>query len=50
MKFADLHLHTSFSDGTFTPEELVLQAQKNGLSCIALTDHDTVQEIGRAHV
>lgn len=48
MKFADLHLHTSFSDGTFTPEELVLQAQKNGLSCIALTDHDTVQGCGRA--
>jgi 3',5'-nucleoside bisphosphate phosphatase len=47
MKFADLHLHTSFSDGTFTPEELVLQAQKNGLSCIALTDHDTVQGCAR---
>src|SRR5271154_2669909 len=43
MKFADLHLHTSFSDGTFTPEELVLHAQKNGLACIALTDHDTVE-------
>src|SRR6185312_8247646 len=43
MKFADLHLHTKFSDGTFSPEELVLQAQKAGLSCIALTDHDTVE-------
>jgi len=43
MKFADLHLHTQFSDGTFTPEELVLHAQKSGLSCIALTDHDTVE-------
>jgi len=48
MKFADLHLHTQFSDGTFTPEELVLQAQKNGLSCIALTDHDTVEGCARA--
>jgi hypothetical protein len=48
MKFADLHLHTQFSDGTFTPEELVLQAQKNGLSCIALTDHDTVEGCPRA--
>jgi predicted metal-dependent phosphoesterase TrpH len=48
MKFADLHLHTNFSDGTFTPEELVLQAQKNGLSCIALTDHDTVEGCERA--
>ncbi|MGA2245562.1 MAG: PHP domain-containing protein [Verrucomicrobiota bacterium] len=48
MKFADLHLHTQFSDGTFTPEELVLQAQKNGLACIALTDHDTVEGCARA--
>jgi predicted metal-dependent phosphoesterase TrpH len=48
MKFADLHLHTQFSDGTFSPEELVLQAQKNGLACIALTDHDTVEGCARA--
>jgi len=47
MKFADLHLHTNFSDGTFTPEELVVQAQKNGLVCIALTDHDTVEGCAR---
>jgi hypothetical protein len=48
MKFADLHLHTLFSDGTFTPEELVLRAQKAGLACIALTDHDTVEGCERA--
>ncbi|MGO8764824.1 MAG: PHP domain-containing protein [Limisphaerales bacterium] len=48
MKIADLHLHTNFSDGTFTPEELVLQAQKVGLSCIALTDHDSVEGCARA--
>jgi hypothetical protein len=48
MKFADLHLHTNFSDGTFTPEELVLQAQKGGLSCIAVTDHDSVAACARA--
>ncbi len=48
MKFADLHLHTQFSDGTFTPEELVLHAQKHGLACIALTDHDTVEGCARA--
>jgi predicted metal-dependent phosphoesterase TrpH len=47
MKFADLHLHTHFSDGTFTPEELVLHAQKSGLACIALTDHDTVEGCAR---
>ncbi|HVU27811.1 MAG TPA: PHP domain-containing protein [Verrucomicrobiae bacterium] len=48
MKFADLHLHTNFSDGTFSPEELVLHAQKAGLCCIALTDHDTVEGCARA--
>ena len=48
MKFADLHLHTNFSDGTFTPEELVLHAQKSGLACIAATDHDTVEACARA--
>ena len=48
MKFADLHLHTNFSDGTFLPEELVTHAQKFGLACIALTDHDTVEGCARA--
>jgi hypothetical protein len=48
MKFADLHLHTNFSDGTFSPEELVALANKNGLACIALTDHDTVEGCTRA--
>ncbi len=40
---ADLHLHTFFSDGTYSPEELVLQAQRHGLTTLALTDHDTVE-------
>ena len=41
--FADLHLHTSFSDGTYSPEELVEHGRRNGLSAMALTDHDTVE-------
>lgn len=45
MKFADLHLHTLFSDGTYTPEELVEEVKKAGLSCIAVVDHDTVAGI-----
>jgi len=40
--FVDLHLHTTYSDGSFTPEELILQAKKFNYSAIALTDHDTV--------
>jgi 3',5'-nucleoside bisphosphate phosphatase len=41
--FADLHLHSNFSDGTYTPEELASQAARHGLSVLALTDHDTVE-------
>jgi hypothetical protein len=41
--FADLHLHTNFSDGTFTPEELVGHGVRVGLAAMALTDHDTVE-------
>jgi 3',5'-nucleoside bisphosphate phosphatase len=48
--FADLHLHTNFSDGTYTPEELVAQAAKNNLAAIALTDHDTVEGCERAAI
>lgn len=41
-KICDLHTHSSFSDGTLTPTELVSLAYKTGLSAIALTDHNTV--------
>jgi predicted metal-dependent phosphoesterase TrpH len=40
---ADLHLHTLFSDGTFTPEELATRGGQAGLLAMALTDHDTVE-------
>src|SRR5436309_9163620 len=45
--FADLHLHTSFSDGTYTPEELVERAGQLRLAAVALTDHDTVEGCAR---
>lgn len=38
----DLHTHSTFSDGTNTPAELIEQAYKIGLTAIALTDHDVV--------
>ena len=42
MKTCDLHTHSSFSDGTLTPAELVKLAEQTGLSAVALTDHNTV--------
>jgi len=48
MSFADLHLHTQFSDGTYSPEELVAQSHRFGLAAIALTDHDTVEGCERS--
>lgn len=48
--FADLHLHTNFSDGTYTPEELVAHAKRHGLAVVALTDHDTVEGCTRMAV
>lgn len=41
----DLHLHSTYSDGTLSPSDLVERAVKYGLRCIALTDHDTVEGI-----
>ena len=43
----DLHTHSIFSDGTWTPEELIREAERIGLSAIALTDHNTVSGLPR---
>ncbi|MBQ2584832.1 MAG: PHP domain-containing protein, partial [Erysipelotrichaceae bacterium] len=40
-KRVDLHCHSTFSDGTLTPTELVQLAKQQGLSALALTDHNT---------
>ena len=42
---SDLHMHTTFSDGRLTPEELLAAAKTAGLSYMAITDHDTVEGI-----
>jgi predicted metal-dependent phosphoesterase TrpH len=38
----DLHIHTTASDGTFTPEQVISHAHQLKLKAIAITDHDTV--------
>ena len=41
MKFANLHLHSTYSDAGFTPEQLVLIGKALGYGALALTDHET---------
>lgn len=47
-RLIDLHTHSTASDGRLSPEELVQYAKSRGAAAIALTDHDTVEGIGRA--
>ena len=48
MDEADLHIHTYYSDGTFSPEEAVEYAKGVSLRAMAITDHDTVGGIAEA--
>ena len=45
---ADLHMHTTFSDGLYTPYELIKKCKERGLSIIAITDHDSVSAFPEA--
>jgi len=47
---ADLHIHTTCSDGTFTPREVVEHAAAAGISVIAITDHDTTSGVDEARL
>lgn len=44
----DLHIHTTASDGTYSPEDVVRLAKSSGISHIAITDHDTILGVKRA--
>lgn len=46
----DLHTHTTESDGTWTPKQLVQEAFSRGLSTIAVTDHDTTAGVKTAQM
>lgn len=48
MKYIDLHTHSTASDGSMTPGELVHHAKEAGLSALALTDHDTLDGLEEA--
>ncbi len=44
----DLHLHSTASDGKFSPSELVAMALERNLLVMAITDHDTTEGIDEA--
>ena len=44
-KFADLHIHTYFSDSQLSPQQVVQEASQHEINCIAITDHDTFEGI-----
>ncbi|MCP4116627.1 MAG: PHP domain-containing protein [Desulfobacteraceae bacterium] len=46
--YADLHNHTTASDGDFSPEQLVLAAKDAGISALGVTDHDTLDGLAQA--
>ncbi len=50
MAYADLHLHTVFSDGVVTPREQVIAAAGNGVGVMAITDHDNTRGLDEAFV
>ncbi|WP_231040344.1 PHP domain-containing protein [Pectinatus frisingensis] len=48
MKLIDLHVHSTMSDGTYTPEEVIKLAKQQGLAAVTLTDHDTIDGLAEA--
>ena len=48
MNGIDLHLHTTYSDGTFSPKELVRHAYANDVFAVGITDHDITDGIMEA--
>ena len=43
MKRIDLHIHTTMSDGALSPKQVIDEAYKNGVSVMAIADHDTTE-------
>ena len=50
MQYADMHIHSIYSDGTLTPAEIVRIAKNNGVGLISVCDHNAVQGTIEAEV
>lgn len=48
LSYIDLHVHSTASDGSLSPEEIVAIAAEKGLSAVAIADHDSVEACGAA--
>jgi len=48
MKTCDLHTHSYYSDGIFSPAEVVRKAKENGIKNLALTDHNSIEGVAEA--
>ncbi len=48
MKKVDFHMHTTHSDGTYSPAELLQYCAKKNLACVSVTDHDTMSSYDEA--
>ena len=44
----DLHMHTTYSDGFYSPLELIQKANERNLDVISITDHDSINAIEEA--
>ncbi len=44
----DLHIHSSYSDGLYTPEQIIKMAKQNNLRAVSITDHDTISGLPEA--
>lgn len=49
MKYANLHMHSIYSDGIYTPLELCQLAAQKGYQAVALTDHETTRGLAKMH-
>jgi len=47
-KKGDFHIHSNYSDGTFTPSEVVILAKKKNVDIISLTDHNNISGVDEA--
>ena len=47
---ADLHCHTTISDGSLGISDVIMQAGRDGVGCLAITDHDSLASLSRSSV